>query len=151
MNAKQLEKWILDNYQGITVSNAYRERSFFYNPDCSRPKGIYFATIKENDGPNDKSSHLDREAIFRLSMGIGKKHYQHLFGNVPQRPAKGGIVNLEFDFKALGILMPHPIYAWLGWVCINNPGKEQLETVKNLLDISYNQALLKLKNKHLLK
>jgi hypothetical protein len=94
MNAKQLEHWILDNYLGVIVANAYRERSFFYNPDDSLPKGIYFATIKESDGPNDKASSLDRDGIYRLSIGVGKKQYQFLFGEMPKRPAKGDIVEL---------------------------------------------------------
>jgi hypothetical protein len=114
MNAKQLENWILDSYRGVIVTDAYRERSFFYNPDNSLPKGIYFSTIKESDGPNDKSSNLNREGVYRLSIGVGKKHYKKLFGDVPKRPAKGEIVELEFDFATTGMLMPHPIYAWSG-------------------------------------
>jgi hypothetical protein len=46
MNVLQLEHWILDRYEGIIVIDAYRERSFFYNPDGSMKKGIYFTTIK---------------------------------------------------------------------------------------------------------
>ncbi len=143
MNAKQLEQWILGNYQGVIVTDAYRERSFFYNPDGSLPKGIYFATIKESDGPNDKASHLDREGIYRLSLGVGKKQYQQLFGDIPKRPVKGEIVALDFDFTTTGMLMPHPIYAWLGWVCINNPGSENLDLLKHLLDISYHSVVAK--------
>jgi hypothetical protein len=147
MNAKQLEQWILDNYQGVIVTNAYRERSFFYNPDGSLPKGIYFATIKESNGPNDKASNLDREGVYRFSIGVGKKQYQQLFGDVPKRSAKGEIVELDFDFTSMGILMPHPIYAWLGWVCINNPDKNNLELIKHLLDISYQNVLTKFAKK----
>lgn len=147
MNAKQLEHWILDNYQGVIVTDAYRERSFFYNPDCSLPKGIYFATIKESDGPNDKASNLDRDEIYRLSVGVGKKQYHQLFGDVPKRPAKGEIVELDFDFSTTGMIMPHPIYAWLGWVCINNPEIENLDLLKYLLDISYQNVLTKFAKK----
>ena len=147
MNAKKLEQWILDNYQGVIVTDAYRERSFFYNPDGSLPKGIYFATIKESDGPNDKASNLDRDGIYRLSVGVGKKQYQQLFGDVPKRPAKGEIVELDLDFSTTGMIMPHPIYAWLGWVCINNPDIEKLDLLKHLLDISYQNVLAKFAKK----
>ena len=147
MNAKQLEQWISDNYQGVIVTDAYRERSFFYNPDGSLPKGIYFATIKESDGPNDKASNLDREGIYRLSLGVGKKQYQQLFGDIPKRPAKGDIVELDFDFTTTGMLMPHPIYAWLSWVCINNPDIENLDLLKQLLDNSYQNVLTKFAKK----
>jgi hypothetical protein len=147
MNAKQLEHWILDNYQGVIVTDAYRERSFFYNPDGSLPKGMYFATIKESDGPNDKASNLDREGVYRLSIGVGKKQYQQLFDDVPKRPGKGEIVKLDFDFSATGMIMPHPIYAWLGWVCINNPDSENLDLLKHPLDISYQNVLAKFAKK----
>jgi hypothetical protein len=147
MNAKQLEHWILDNYQGVIVTDAYRERSFFYNPDGSLPKGIYFATIKESDGPNDKASNLDREGIYRLSIGLGKKQYQQLFGDVPKRPATGEIVNLNFDFTISEMFMPHPIYAWLGWVCINNPNNKNLDLLKHLLAISFQNVMIKFARK----
>jgi len=113
MTAKELENWILMNYQDIIVTDAYRGRSFFYNPDNPLPKGIYFTTIKESDGPN----------------------------------AKAGIINYDFDFTELDVLMPHPIYAWLGWVAINNPTANNTDTVKHLLDISYQNVLLKFKKK----
>lgn len=143
MNTSQLENWILKNYKGIIVMDAYQEQSFFYNPNYSLPKGIYFATIKTNDGPNDKSSNLNREGIFRLSIGIGKKTYQELFGNIPKRPTKGKTINQNFDFTTLGEFMPHPIYAWMGWVCINNPNIQNIELLKYCLDIAYQNVLKK--------
>ncbi len=147
MTAKDLENWILTNFEGVIVTDAYRERSFFYNPDGSLPKGIYFATIKESDGPNDKSSNLDREGAFRLSIGIGKKNYQNLFGTIPVRPLKGGIIEYNFDFSISDVLMPHPIYAWISWVAINNPTTQSLETIKYLLDISYQSVITKFAKK----
>jgi len=143
MNPFELEHLILDNYPGVVVFDAYRERSFFFNPNRSLPRGIYFATIKESDGPNDKASHLDRQGVYRLSIGVGKKHFVQLFGEVPKRPAKGELVSNEVDFTQTGILMPHPIYAWLGWVCINNPTNHHVEVLKHLLDISYQNVFIK--------
>jgi hypothetical protein len=147
MNANQLEKWILKNYQGIIVRDAYKERSFFYNPDDSLPKGIYFATIKKSDGPNDKASCLNREGVYRLSIGIGKKHYMQLFGTIPVRPAKGRVVDVSFNFEKLGSFMPHPVYAWMGWVCINNPSNSNFDLLAYLLDISYQNVLIKFEQK----
>jgi hypothetical protein len=147
MNAKLTEHWILYNSQGVNVKNAYRERIFFYNPEGSLPKAIYFSTIKESDEPNDKASNLDREGIFSVSVGVGKKPYPQLFGNIQKRPAKGEIVKLDFDFSTTGIIMPHPIYVWLGWACINNPDSEKLDLMKHLLDISYQNVLAKFAKK----
>jgi hypothetical protein len=145
MNAIEWETWILKEYPGVIVLDAYRERSFFYNPNGTKPKGIYFATIKESDGPNDKSSHLDREGVYRLSIGIGKKNYQEIFGKIPDRPSKGGVVNIGIDFKEIGKLMPHPIYAWLGWVCLNNPEENEKILIRDLLDLSYDNCIKKYK------
>lgn len=147
MNSSELEFWIFQNYKGLIVTKAYREKSFFYNPDKSLPRGIYFATIKESDGPNDRASKLDREGIYRFSIGVGKKQYQEMFGNIPKRPSKGNIVKLDFDFSRLNEMMPHPIYAWMGWICINNPTSENLERLKFLLDISYKNVLNKYSKK----
>ena len=147
LNASQLEHWILDNYPGVIVTNAYRERSFFYNPDRSLPKGIYFATIKESDGPNDKASHLDREGVWRWSAGVGKEAYRTMFGDLPKRPAKGGTVDVDHDFTALGVVMPHPVYAWMGWVCINNPDIHHVMAWKHLLDNAYRNASLQFAGK----
>ena len=147
MNSSELEFWIFQNYQGLIVTKAYRETSFFYNPDETLPRGIYFATIKESDGPNDRASKLDREGIYRFSIGVGKKQYQEMFGNIPKRPSKGNIVKLDFDFSRLNEMMPHPIYAWMGWVCINSLTSENLERLKFLLDISYKNVLNKYSKK----
>lgn len=143
MTAQQLENWIVSKYDGIIVANAYRERSFFYNPDGSLKKGIYFTTIKESDGPNDKASKLDRNGLYRISFGIGKKDYEKLFGPKPKRPAKGGVVDINFDFTLTGILMPHPVYAWMGWVAFNNPEPKDLATIEKLLDLSYQNSKTK--------
>lgn len=140
MTAKELENWILRHYGGLVVTDAYRERNFFYNPGGSLPKGVYVATIKEKDGPNDQSSKLDRENIYRLSFGIGKKHYQELFGALPKRPEKGKIVELDIDFTKLQQLMPHPIYAWMSWVAILSPKTENIKMLQHLLNISYEKA-----------
>jgi hypothetical protein len=80
-------------------------------------------------------------------VGVGKPIYRDLFGDIPARPAKGGIINYDFDFSSLDLLMPHPIYAWLGWVAINNPSQANKETVEYLLDISYQNVLIKFKKK----
>ncbi len=66
---------------------------------------------------------------------------------MPKRPAKGEIVDLDFDFTSLGLLMPHPIYAWLGWIGINNPESQNLDSLKHLLDISYQNVLIKFAKK----
>jgi hypothetical protein len=143
MTADQLIVQIQSQYQGLKLLNTYGEKSLFYNPDNLLPKGIYFATIKEVDGPNDKASKLDRGGVYRLNFGVTKATYEKLFGTKPARPTKGGIVNTGHDFTALNYLTPHPIYAWLYWVSILNPEDVVLERVSKLLEESYQQVLKK--------
>lgn len=50
---------LLDRFDGTRVVEAWGERSIFYNPGHKLPRGVYFATVKEKDGDNDKASCLD--------------------------------------------------------------------------------------------
>jgi Family of unknown function (DUF6194) len=137
MTAIQLENYILETYSGVKVLDAYSERSFFYNPDNLLPKGIYMATIKTHDGPNDKASSLNRDGVFRFNIGVSKESYQKLFGTKPKRPPKGGIVETGHDFTELNVITPHPIYAWLHWIAILNPTQDSLHILKPILDETY--------------
>jgi hypothetical protein len=143
MTSNQLITQIQSNYNGLSLLNTFGEKSLFYNPDNLLPKGIYFATIKEGDGQNDKASGLYREGIFRFNFGVTKTTYEELFGTKPARPVKGGIVDTCHDFTALNQLTPHPIYAWLHWVAVLNPQGDTLKQVWELLDESYEQVLQK--------
>ena len=40
---------------------------------------------------------------------------------------------MEYDFTSSNQLMPHPIYAWMGWVCILNPTEQKFEELKPLI------------------
>ena len=114
--------------------------SFFLNPQKQLKRGTYFATLKENDGAHDRSSHLDREGVFRLSMGISKKCYRALFQDLPARPTKGRCIAGDYDFERLDTLLPHPVYAWMGWVCVLNPSRQTFQQCKSLLEDAYEKA-----------
>jgi hypothetical protein len=121
---------------------SWGETSLFYNPGQLLPNGVYFCTIKEHDGANDKSSNLDREGVFRLAIGLTRESYQRLFGARPGRPPKGGVVETDDDFAALNVLMPHPIYAWMGWAHILSPTVDTYTEVFPLIRESHGSALL---------
>jgi hypothetical protein len=141
MKAIELETLILHNYNGIIFKHAPLKRSFLYNPHAVLPEGIHFATIRELDSSEDNRSNHNKGGIYRLGIGIGKNHYRQLFGDIPERPEKAKIIDSNTDFAAIDILMPHPIYAWMGWVAILNPSKRNLEMVSHLLDQSYQHAV----------
>jgi hypothetical protein len=149
MSPKDIEKYILKNYEGVVPKQSWGETSFFYNPNNLLPNGIYFCTIKEKNGANDKASYLDREDIFRFSLGVSTKSFENLFGTKPKRPAKGCIIKGNYDFKALDRVTPHPIYGWMGWICILNPSKEGFNDIKDFIDESYEIAVGKFQKKNI--
>jgi len=86
---------MLARFEGTVVVKAWGERSIFYNPGKSLPRGVYFATVKEKDGDNDKGSDLDRPGVFRFNVGTSKPLFLERFGPPPARPGKGGVLAFQ--------------------------------------------------------
>jgi len=147
MTPEKIIAIITANLDGVKPKSSWGETSLFYNPKNLLPNGVYFCTIKENDGDNDKSSNLSRDAIFRLSIGIPKETYLTLFGEKPKRPEKGGIVSTAHDFTQLDVLMPHPIYAWMSWVCILSPSEDSFKEIYSLIVEAHSNAVVKFNKK----
>jgi Family of unknown function (DUF6194) len=132
---------------GVVPKASWGETSLFYNPGLVLPNGVYFCTLKEHNGDNDESSNLDREHVFRIAIGLGPLAYSKLFGPRPVRPAKGGIVATGDDFAALNLLMPHPIYAWMGWAQILSPTHQTYGEVFPLIEGAHALAVAKFDKK----
>lgn len=147
MTPEQIINTITDTFSGVVPKSSWGETSLFYNPGKALPNGVYFCTIKEKNGDNDKSSQLDRSGVFRVSIGIGKANYQATFGDRPGRPAKGGIIDTGHDFTALNELMPHPIYGWMSWAQILNPSAESFAEHLPLIRDAYDSAVVKFNKK----
>jgi hypothetical protein len=113
MTPKDIEDYIVKNFEGVIPKSSWGETSFFYNPNKTLPNDVYFCTIKQKDGDNDKASNLDREDVFRFSIGISKQSFENLFNTKFKRPSKGCIIEGKFDFKELGFMTPHLIYGWM--------------------------------------
>ena len=75
--------------------------------------------------------------MYRVNLGPRKQTYVNLFGPVPKRPPKGGTVEGDMDFTQTDTLLPHPVYAWMGWVCVLNPSAQTFESMKPLIRESY--------------
>jgi hypothetical protein len=130
-------------FVGLVPKASWGETSLFYNPDALLPNGVYFATIKDHDGANDSASHLDRPGVFRVALGLPRASYERLFGLRPVRPPRGGVVVSNHDFTAIDVLMPHPVYAWMGWVQVLSPSTETFTGLQSLLDEAYDAAVAK--------
>lgn len=143
MRKEEVAYYISGKYRGLVTVHAWGEQSFFYNPEGKLPRGVYFATLKDKDGDNDKASALNRSGIFRLNFGVSKPTYEFALGKRPVRPVAGGVVDTGHDFTQLNTLLPHPVYGWMAWVCILNPDKECFRGLHPLLDESYKLVLQK--------
>ncbi|MCT0210306.1 DUF6194 family protein [Cyanobium sp. ULC065] len=111
------------------------------------PNGVYFCTIKQHNGDNDKSTSLDREDVFRLAIGLNPENYARMFGGKPTRPVKGGVVATEYDYTELNELMPHPIYAWISWVQILSPGRDKFREIFPLIQEAHQEAVKRFRSK----
>ncbi|MDP1724525.1 MAG: DUF6194 family protein [Alphaproteobacteria bacterium] len=142
-----LTSFILENYKGIQIIDAWGEKSFFYNPNAFLKRGVYFCTLKEKDGANDKASMLNRDGVYRLNFGISKQTFLRIFSWMPKRPSKGDVIEGVYDFTQVDLLTPHPVYGWMAWVSISNPSMNSFEKIKDLIDESYTLVLEKYKKR----
>ncbi|WP_313527754.1 DUF6194 family protein [Anaerotignum sp.] len=147
MNAQKIIEYCLDTFDGTILVNSWGETGVFYNPNNVLKRGVYVLTIKEKDGDNDKGSNLNRDGIYRVNIGLRKPTFKQLFGTLPARPTAGGIVEMDYDFTATDVILPHPVYAWMGWVSVLNPSAETFEKLKPLIQEAYELSTEKFKKR----
>ncbi len=147
MRPEEIISHIESSFEGVKPKSSWGETSLFYNPNNLLPNGVYFCTIKEKDGENDKASMLDREGIYRVSIGLSQNTYECKFGSRPTRPAKGCIIATNDNFTEKNELMPHPIYGWMSWVQILNPSKNKFNELLPLLEEAHSNAVIKFNKK----
>ena len=147
MTPDEVLRYCLENLEGTVLVNSWGERGIFYNPGNALKRGVYVLTVKEKDGDNDKSSNLNRENVYRVNIGVRKTTYIERFGAIPKRPDKGCIVDVGYDFSAIDLILPHPVYAWMGWICSLNPSKETFEELKPLIREAHEYAKEKFKKR----
>ena len=147
MTPDEVLKYCLENLEGTVLVNSWGERGIYYNPDNILKRGVYILTVKEKDGDNDKSSSLNRENIYRVNLGVRKTTFIEMFDFITKRPAKGEIVDMNYDFSATNKFLPPPVYAWMGWICSLNPSEKTFEELKPLIQEAYDYAKEKYKKR----
>lgn len=147
VSTKDVLKYCLNTLEGVVLAESWGETGVFYNPNLTLKRGVYILTIKEKDGENDKASCLNREGVYRVNLGVRKKTFVDLFGEIPKRPNKGGVVDMAYDFTALDCILPHPVYAWMGWICCLNPTEETFAQLKPYINEAYAYAVEKYQKK----
>lgn len=147
MESNDILKYCIEQLDGAVMVNSWGEKGIFYNPDNVLKRGVYVLTVKEKDGENDKSSGLNRENVYRVNLGIRKSTFIKMFGYIPKRPAKGGIVDMNYDFSCIDHVIPHPVYAWMGWICVLNPSEKTFDDLRPLIHEAYEYAKEKFKKR----
>lgn len=140
MKAEEILKYCLENLTDTVLAESWGEKVIFYNPHSVLKRGVYILTVKEKDGDNDKSSDLNREGIYRVNLGVRKPTFIRLFGEIPKRADAGNTVDMNYNFAELDQIIPHPIYAWMGWISVLNPTAETFDKLKPFILESYEYA-----------
>jgi len=60
--------FLLAEYSDTKAVSAWGESSIFYNPNNRLPRGVYFATLKDKDGENDRASSLNRDSQHSIRL-----------------------------------------------------------------------------------
>jgi hypothetical protein len=131
---------LLERYPGTVATQSWGETAIFLNPGRRLPRGVYFATVKEKDGENDRASRLDRPGVFRVAAGLPRPIFVERFGPPPPRPGKGGVIEGGRDFTALDRIVPHPVYGWMSWIAVLNPSRATWNDMAPLLDAAFARA-----------
>jgi hypothetical protein len=131
---------LLARFPGSVVVSAWGETSVFYNPGRLLPRGVYFATVKEKDGENDRASKLDRANVFRFNIGTSRPLFLERFGPPPPRPAKGRAIEGKWEFTQLDLVTPHPVYGWMSWVSVLNPSSDTLMEMDEMIEAAFMKA-----------
>ena len=141
MDVATIKDYIAKSFEKVDVVDANGDSFFFYEPGDAPPDHrIPFATIVTGDR-YDKASALERPNMFRLNLGVKKETYVGLFGSPPSSlPREDGTVNTGHDFTQLDTIMPHPVSATMGWVCVLSPSDKTFAAVKPLLAEAYEVA-----------
>ena len=122
-------------YPGTRLIEANGDLFAAYDPegriqrDPSTPWMPWATIVTSNI--NDSASDLGRAGVFRLNIGLTRHRFTELTDQV-EVP----------DFTAVDVVMPHPVYADYGWVCVLNPDRTW-PTVEALLAEAHERAVRK--------
>lgn len=136
MTPETLITAITARHSDLIATQSWGETALFLNPGGALKRGVYVATIKEKDGENDAASDLNRAGVYRLNIGVPPARFEAEFGPRPPRPAKGQ-ASPGHDYTARDRLMPHPVYGWMGWLCVLNPSERRWPQIGQLIDAAH--------------
>ena len=112
---------------------------FYFSPDGSVPTTTQpFATIVTKDYPGfDESSLLDRPDTFRVNCAAGRDAFVRWTGHAPRDPAPPDRTTEGIEPGAHDVVIAHPVYGELGWLCVVNPGPQTDAVLRDLLTTAH--------------
>lgn len=135
MNQSEVEAFVAQ------LDNVQREENFgyvfFFVGDDHR---LSFVTLANSDNEYDRVSHLDREGVFRINIGVSKATFDSLLGAYAAE---------NVDYSVLNVFLPHPDYAKQHFVCILNPAQANVEITQQLIVEAHSIAAARLLKKSL--
>lgn len=130
MDQAEVEEFVasLDNVQR---EDNFGYAFFFVGDDHRRA----FVTVADSDNEYDNVSHLDREGVFRINIGVSRQTFEDLLA---------GIRSEDVDYSVLDVFLPHPEYAKQNFVCILSPSQKNAEATKQLIVEAHGLAAARL-------
>jgi hypothetical protein len=124
---------------GTVTTEGSGDYFVFYDPDgITVPERRFpFITVVTGDR-YDAASRLDRDPdSFRVNLGVGRAAYEALLGPAPRQAAGHEVIGTGFDYTTPDLVMPHPFYAPLHWVCVVNPGERSRVALAGLMHAAH--------------
>lgn len=69
-----------------------------------------------------------------MNLGVDRRTYEQLFGPAPRQAAGYAVIDTGVDYTDVDVVMPHPFYAPMHWVCVVNPGEGSRAELEDLLE-----------------
>ena len=105
---------------------AWGDAFLYYEPSGVMPTNRQpFATIVTKNYPDDSSSGLDRDGVYRVNIHPGRDALARVAPVVGSDPAESDRVIL------------HPVYGTAGWLAVINPGERTSALTAELLRDAY--------------
>jgi len=128
---------------GILTTNGQGDSFVFYDPDgvTVPEKRFPFLTVVTGDR-YDAASNLDRDdRTYRVNLGVDRQTYEDLLGPAPRQAAGYEVIDTGVDYTAADVVLPHPFYAPMHWVCIVNPAERTRSQLAHLIEIAHALAM----------
>ncbi len=80
---------VVSAFPGLAPKSSWGETSLFYNPDGVLPHGVYFATLKEQDGATTRLPALTGPVCSGSPLACQQVGTKHFSVHVPLGPQRG--------------------------------------------------------------